>query len=69
MIRLRRLTRLRVHGLRGEGKALVPEVGRWRGKTGAAAEGDAGVGGLHTSVDAGERVAPDPAEQRRPVLI
>ena len=30
-------------------------VGRWRGTTGAAAEGDEGVGGLHKSVDVGER--------------
>jgi len=53
--RLRRLIRRRVHGAGGEEQALVPEVGRWRGKTGAAAEGNKGVGGLHKSDDVGER--------------
>ena len=31
------------------------------------AEGGEGVGGLHKSVEARERVTPDLAEQRRPV--
>lgn len=44
------------------------EVGRLRGTTRAAAEGDLGVGGPHTSYDGGERAGgPDPAEQRRSV--
>ncbi len=38
--------------------------------TGARAEGDKGVGGLHMSFDVGELVGDsDPAEQRRPVLM
>jgi hypothetical protein len=45
----------RVHGPGGEEQARAPEVGRWQGKTGAAAEGDEGVGGLHKSEDAGEQ--------------
>ena len=58
------------------GEALLPpcrtrdRVGHRPGTTGAAADGRAGVGGLHTSADVGDRVGPpDPAEQRRPVLV
>ena len=40
------------------------------GTTGAAADGRAGVGGLHTSEDGrGTGWPPDPAEQRRPVVV
>ena len=46
------------------------KVGRRQGKTVAEADGNEGVGGLRTSYDVGERVRrPDPAEQRRPVLV
>ena len=46
------------------GEALLPpcrtrdRVGHRPGTTGAAADGRAGVGGLHTSEDVGERVGP-----------
>ena len=43
------------------------EVGAGQGEPEPSAYGSEGVGGLHTSFDVGERVAPDPAEQRRPV--
>ena len=36
-------------------RSIHAEVGRWQGETGATAEGSEGVGGLHTSADAGER--------------
>jgi hypothetical protein len=36
-------------------RSIRAEVGRWQGETGAAADGDGGVGGLHTSFDVGER--------------
>jgi hypothetical protein len=42
-------------------------VGRRQGTTGAEADGDEGVGGPRTSDEAGKRLAPKPAEQRRPV--
>jgi hypothetical protein len=45
------------------------EVGAKQGRPELGAEGDKGVGGPHTSDDAGERVALDPAEQRGPVLV
>jgi len=35
--------------------SIHAKVGRWQGETGAAAEGDGGVGGPHTSDDVGER--------------
>jgi hypothetical protein len=40
---------------------------RRRGRPGAVVDGVEGVGGPHRSSDVGERVAPDPAKQRRPV--
>lgn len=41
------------------------EIGRDQGKTGGMRPNDArGVGGLHMSDEVGERLAPDPAEQR-----
>jgi hypothetical protein len=36
-------------------RSIRAEVGRWQGETGATAEGSGGVGGLHRSVDVGER--------------
>jgi hypothetical protein len=36
--------------------SIRAEVGRWRGETGATAEGSGRVGGPHTSVDVGERI-------------
>ena len=36
-------------------RSIRAEVGRWRGTTGAVAEGNGGIGGLHTSDDVGER--------------
>ena len=57
---------------RQPGRPFIPpcrtrdRVGHRPGTTGAAADGRAGVGGLHTSEDVGERRwPPDPAEQRR----
>jgi hypothetical protein len=55
VIRLRGAVRQRVCAPGGEEQTPAFEVGRGRGKTGAAAEGDEGVGGLHTSADVGER--------------
>lgn len=50
-------------------RSIYAEVGRMQGETGAVADGNGGVGGLHRSEDVGERVwRPEPAEQRRPVL-
>lgn len=48
-------------------KEHLPTVGQKQGVTGAKADGDEGVGGPHTSKEAGKWVAPKPAEQRRPV--
>jgi hypothetical protein len=39
-------------------------VGRRRGKTGAEAEGDAGVGGPHSREDVGERLATGPGRAK-----
>ena len=36
-------------------KSIHAEVDRRQGETGAAVDGSEGVGGLHTSVDVGER--------------
>lgn len=36
-------------------RSIRAEVDRRQGETGAAVDGDGGVGGLHTSDDAGER--------------
>ena len=47
--------RYRMHVELGEEQASGDEVGRWRGTTEVAIDGDQGVGGLHTSDDAGER--------------
>src|SRR5262245_49929198 len=48
-------------------RSLRLRVGRKQGTTGAEAEADVGVGGPNRSKDLGERVAPDPGEQREPV--
>jgi hypothetical protein len=48
--------------------AFRGEVGRARGTTTATPEGAMGVGGRHTSEDAGEPVAGDPAERRASVV-
>ena len=48
-------------------RSLHLGVGQKQGTTGAEAEADVGVGGLHRSEEVGERMAADPAEQRRPV--
>jgi hypothetical protein len=46
---------------------VSPErVGQRRGTTEAEAEGARGVGGSNLSWEVGERVTPDPAEQRGP---
>lgn len=37
--------------------SICAKVGHWQGETGATAEGDGGVGGLHTSEDVGERAS------------
>lgn len=57
------------HGAREEDgsatwEALVPPtwVGRRRGTTTVVADGDKGVGGPRSNGEAGERLAPDPAE-------
>jgi hypothetical protein len=50
-------------------RSIRAEVGRRQGETEAAADGDGGVGGLHTSFDVGERGGTRTRpEQRRPVL-
>jgi hypothetical protein len=55
--------------LREPAKKKRPQPGRPKARgTGAEAEGDRGVGGPNKSEDDGERQAPDPEEQRRPVL-
>ena len=58
----RRAARLRMRARPADATLVAPhrrsiraEVGHPRGETGAVAEGDGGVGGLHTSFDAGER--------------
>lgn len=72
--KLRRAAGAGVHRRRGRGREASaknehsPRVGLMRGTTGARADGVEEVGGPNTSEDAGERVAPDPAEQRRSVL-
>ena len=42
-------------GATAKNECFRAEVGRLRGTTGAAADGDEGVGGLHRSADVGER--------------
>ncbi len=68
-----KLARLRVHVLVAETigrKAPAPRGRPLTRGTEATAEGGEGVGGLHTSFDAGELVGnSDPVEQRRPVLM
>lgn len=68
---------VRISGRRGvrertsrRAKSVRPEVGRRRGKTGAEAETDEGVGGPHRSEEVGKPgAAREPAEQRRPVWL
>jgi hypothetical protein len=62
VITLRRAVRQRMRARPADATRVAPrrrsirtEVGRWQGETGATAEGNGGVGGLHTSVDVGER--------------
>ena len=59
----------RVRGACVGGYEQHPPRGRLLARgTKAVTDGDEGVGGLHTSADAGERGwHPDPAEPRRPV--
>jgi RNA-directed DNA polymerase len=47
-----------------EKKSARTEVGQRQGTTGAVAEGDGGVGGLHTSWDVGERLALGPGRAK-----
>ena len=69
MIRLRRAARLQVHVWPAQNKHLHRGRSSARG-TEATAEGGEEVGGLHTSVEAGELVGnSDPVEQRRPVWM
>ncbi len=69
MIRLRRAARQQGHARPAQNKPLHRGRLLARG-TEATAEGGEEVGGLHTSVDAGELVGDsDPAEQRWPVLM
>ena len=69
MTRLRRAARMQEHVRPVQNKPLHRGRPLARG-TEVAANGGEEVGGLHTSVDAGELVDDlDPAEQRRPVLM
>jgi len=59
---LRRAARQRMRARPADATQVAPhrrsvraEVGRWQGETGAVVEGSRGVGGLHTSIDVGER--------------
>ena len=45
-------------------KSIHAEVDRRQGETGAAVDGSEGVGGLHTSVDVGNGVAPGPGRAK-----
>ena len=59
----------RVVGLLGHRTRVRIEVGQSKGNQSSGRWGQ-GVGGLHRSVDIGERPGkPDPAEQRQPVLM
>jgi len=69
VIRLRRAACWQAHARPAQNKLLHRGRPLARG-TEVAAKGGGEVGGLHTSVDAGELVGDsDPAEQRRPVLM
>ena len=57
-------TAFRMHAALGQEQASGDEVGRTRGTTEAAAEGEQGVGGLHKSDDVGERKAPGPGRAK-----
>ena len=72
--RLRRTARWRAHVSSADVQSAQnkrPYRGRPQARgTRATAEGGKGVGGRHRSEDVGERGGrPDPAEQRRPVLV
>ena len=69
MTHLQRAARPQEHVQPAQNKLLHRGQSLARG-TEVAAKGGGEVGGLHTSVDAGELVGDsDPAEQRRPVLM
>jgi hypothetical protein len=64
---LRRATCLRVTHAAGRMRhrtSTRTEVGRRQGTTGAGCQRTQGVGGLHTSVDVGERAAPGPGRAK-----
>jgi hypothetical protein len=44
--------------------SIHAEVGQRQGETGAAVDGNGGVGGLRTSFDVGERVASGPGRAK-----